>query len=194
MKILGIHGKKQSGKTTVAQIVAEELRRSEYHPPGEPGYPLLVWPLAKPLKDMASIFFGVPRDVFDKGGLKEMTDPLYKISYRQMLVDLSAQLKKKYGPHCWLRLLEQEVTYMGLYRYLLIPDVRFEIEQDWIHARGGSILHIWRPGASDIPAADLSEAGLPLWEGDTLLENGDTLDKLESAVLHFVAEKFGPTI
>jgi len=187
-KLIGIHGAARSGKDTVAMYLHEKHDNT--------------WKVAfaDPLKRAASQMFGIPEEYFWTDELKEVPDHFWNVSPRQvaqffgteMVRENVSKLIPSVGQDFWvyrmahcLNGLGEQVEY-DTDDVVVIPDVRFQNEYDWITAQGGIIIHLTRPGADGmvgIPSHP-SEAGIELTAPDQTYEiiNNGTLEELYEEV------------
>jgi hypothetical protein len=151
LQLIGIHGKAGAGKDTIA-IYLNAFYKD-------------VWAekFADPLKDACSHAFGIPREYFDDPELKEIVNTYWSVSPRQiaqfvgteMFRDGVRQLLPNVGNDFWVErligklsgqlLLENEGEYYEG-DTIVIPDVRFQNEVDFITNRGGVIICVERSG------------------------------------------------
>lgn len=180
MKLIGIAGKAGSGKDTVANRLVEK-------------HGFVRYAFADPIKRGLDAMFGLDANYFEDRSLKELPIPrLGDKSPRQ----LAQWLGTEYGRHLvaddlWVRLAEREFDYYRnmnetsffsrthWYRGMVVPDVRFENEADWIRSKGGVVLHLTRPGVDGV-AAHVSESGVPRCPEDVVLVNRGTIQDLHT--------------
>lgn len=146
-RIIGITGRAGVGKDTLADYL--ELGHGYYR-----------YSLAMPLKRGIEEMFSLSPTVWDREN-KERVIPWIGKSPRQ----LAQTLGTEWGRHLvaddiWLRCLGQVIDNLpSTAEGLVIPDVRFENEANYIRARGGVVIRVLR----DVEPvnAHMSEAGLP---------------------------------
>ena len=151
VKLIGIHGHAGAGKDTVADYLCE----SYYHTYAES--------FASPLKDAAASAFGVSRHMFDTQDGKATVLPFWNVSPRQiaqfmgteMFRETLAKLMPDIGSDFWVKrmagllsnsLPDSQAVYNSE-DVVVIPDVRFQNEYDFIVENNGIIIHLTRPGA-----------------------------------------------
>ena len=148
-KLIGICGHAGSGKDTVADYIRHAHDNT--------------WKLAfaKPLKEAAAILFGIPLDAFTETDLKEVPNTYWNLTPRaaaqffgtEMVRETVDKLIPGIGPDFWIHRLIMTLTGADescVYTeddVVIIPDVRFQNEYDWIIDQGGIIIHLTRPGA-----------------------------------------------
>jgi hypothetical protein len=151
-KLIGLYGKAGSGKDTTADFIINNFK---HH------YTLAF---ADPLKEAAAVAFGIPLDHFYSRELKEMAHPNWDISPRaiaqfvgtEMFRDNIGKLLPRVSDDFWI--YRAKLRLMNLYvpedegefedgDTVVISDVRFQNEYDWIIANDGVIIHLTRPSA-----------------------------------------------
>lgn len=193
-KLIGIHGHAGSGKDTVADYIRFTRENT--------------WkiPFARALKEACVRLFGMPLESFHELELKEAVHPYWNISPRQaaqffgteMVRETLPRLLPTIGSNFWIHRLA--MTLNGLDESMpydsddvvVIPDVRFQNEYDWIIANGGIIIHLTRPGADGIVGipSHASEAGIlhTCPERTYPLSNQGSLDDLHAKVEDILTE------
>jgi len=177
MTIIGLLGKKRSGKDTAADYLASNNKN------------IIKTAYAAPLKDACKLLFNLTDDQVN-GDSKETQDDYWKVSPRQilqfvgtdlfrkeiskLLVDINIQdkfwtenLKKRYVDDLNKN---KSVIY-------IVSDVRFQNEVDLIHELGGKIIKISRDSIDNIQDQHVSEKNIDLITNyDFLIQNNSTLD------------------
>jgi hypothetical protein len=152
LNLIGISGHAGSGKDSIAKFI---------HTFYENAY---IEHVADPLKDAASQAFGIARDCFDDTEYKNQVNEYWGVSPRamaqfmgtEMFRNLAPQLlpEKRWGTF-WVDRLHGRLFNLlnrgdeGIYEdgdTVIIPDVRFQDEVDYIIANGGFIITVRRPG------------------------------------------------
>ena len=194
MMLIGLAGVARSGKDTAAEVLAKELGLYRYA-------------FADPIKRMLEPVFG---DNFVAGD-RERIDPTSGVSYRRLMQTLGTEWGRNIQPDLWTRVakakwewvregcpeplpavIPEGFTLFGgdtsLYRGMVISDVRFDNEAEWIRSEGGIIVHIERPDAEQVGlSGHASEAGLSKLPYDLVVKNDGSL-KAYHARLDFVRE------
>lgn len=187
LKLIGIHGHAGVGKDTAAMWITQNYEACY----GEA--------FAKPLKAACAAAFGIPRDYFNDPELKEQ-ETFWSVSPRkiaqfvgtEMFRQGSAALYVDKGPSHWVNFLEARLTGLsappegeGFYESgdtVIISDVRFQDEADWIWNNGGHIIHILRPGHEGKVgiAGHASESGIDYTNSNnwSLIRNDSSLEVL----------------
>ena len=192
MRVIGIIGKSRSGKTTAAYYLDEQ-------------YGMVQFALATPVKDMLKLVFG---DVFYNGDRKQVI-PWVGHSPRKLMQSLGTDWgREMLGEDIWIKVLEREIkkTPGVSQRGIVITDVRFRNEAQWVLEKGGVLIRLVRddiappeevsPGAalaglmdsrSEYPEAEQEDtkehaSETETWEGvpHICLENNGDLNELYS--------------
>lgn len=154
-KLIGIHGKAQSGKDTVADFLVSTYKDT------------FSESFAGPLKDAAASAFGIYRGYFDDTEHKKKVIPFWGVSPREIAQFVGTEMFREtivklipiVADYFWIKRLAARLTNEfipdGEGDYLpehtvVIPDVRFQNEYDWILSNGGIIIHLTRQGADGI--------------------------------------------
>jgi len=137
MKLLGITGYKQSGKSTLARQAKIEFgfRRMGF---------------AFPLKELIGNLW--PDFTWENihGDAKEEVLEVYGKSFREVAQAVGTDLLRTYDPDVWVRATRKVIE---LYQYqmgdaardLVLDDVRFDNEAALIHELGGQVWEVVRP-------------------------------------------------
>jgi hypothetical protein len=160
--IVGISGRKQSGKSTVAEYLHRRLEGS------------VRLPFAFKLKEIAQECFGAtPLQVWGTEAQKN-TITEAGLTGRNVLQQVGAAMRGIW-PGCWARAWEHEVVDIWTKRDCAVPiiveDVRYENEVFKIRAMGGIVIRLTRSPFED---AHESETGLDGYVGfDAIIENSE---------------------
>ena len=162
--LIGIHGRAHSGKDTVADFLMDQF-------PDHRRYSF-----ADPIRDMLAAGLNIPMETMLDPTKKEQDDIVFGKSPRQMMQTLGTEWgREMIDPDIWLKAAISRGT------ELIIPDVRFENEAEWVR-RHGQLLHIERPGKKIKESDHVSENGIKKREQDITIINDGTLDDLASLV------------
>ena len=161
--IIGLVGPAGCGKGTVANLLLGK------------GYEPVAF--ADTLKDVVSVVFGWRRDLLEgdteeSRAFREMEDPWwtnkfgYPVTPRKMLQLMGTEAGRDvFHPDIWIHALERQID--GV-EDVVITDVRFPNEVEFVKSRGGKIVRLSRedpPHIRDLDNNGLSEAsGLRLME------------------------------
>ena len=170
--LIGITGPAGAGKDTVGRHLVFEYGFAQYA-------------FAKPIKDMLSVI-GFNAKKFEDREVKEAIIPELGVSYRTMAQTLGTEWGRGLNQNFWLQIAKMH--YQGLCetsfcRGLVITDVRFENEADFIRQHG-TLIHLRGRSSSLSGLAKLhsSEAGIIPCEVDYTLENRKSIPDLLAAV------------
>lgn len=178
--IIGIHGLKRSGKDSVGDWIADSL------------YPDKVKKesFAAPIRRFAENTFGVTEE--------NRNDPIQglQLTGRALLQLLGTEVCRAIHPDFWVRSLayrtgieyeKDEVNNLIPssekvdWDHLVITDVRFENEAEFIKEAGGVVVFVSRTPRPEGADYHSSEAGLPFRYADYCISNHGTLAKLSEA-------------
>lgn len=169
--IVGVTGKKRSGKSSIAEILVS--RRG-----------FMEATFAAELKATARRLYGLSHEqVNGTQEEKEAIDPRWGLSPRQILQRLGTNVGREVHPLTWIRALERVIDAEPHYPWV-VPDARFQNEVDCLRARGAVIVRVMRPGlrSEDDHASESGDGIVP----DALVINDGTLEELEAKVLAIV--------
>lgn len=175
MRIIGIHGREESGKDTVAGVL--------YH-----AHSAARVAFANPVKEMLMVLlqpYGITRSTLDQREVKERVIPDLGKSPRELMRSLGTEWGRKLvHVDIWCKHLEDKIQYYGRFtKVLIVTDVRYDNEANVIRRRGGEIWHIERRLADSRPVQHDSEAGIEIHAGvDSLLINEGTPEDLADEV------------
>lgn len=181
MILIGLAGVARSGKDTAASVLAKELGLYRYA-------------FADPIKRMLEQVFG---DNFVAGD-RERIEPISEVSYRTLMQTLGTEWGRSIQPDLWARVAKAKWEWVkdgcpvdhkqgiidnvltGALSYpagMVISDVRFDNEAEWIRSEGGIVIHIERPDAAKVGlAGHASEAGLSKLPYDLVVLNDGSLE------------------
>lgn len=180
--LIGITGRKRSGKDTVAAYLRDK-------------YGFVRYQMASPLKKAVCALFGWDADIVEDGPAKEKIDPLYGISPRQAMQFMGFELGKELGE----RFTEFETT-TGRLLYvkrmlqfadshpeidIVVPDIRMPYEAEAIRSREGRLLRVVRDLQTN-PDAHATEMFVDSMEVEAELLNTGSIDELYDAVDRFM--------
>lgn len=184
MRLIALTGKAGAGKDTVADRIAG---LGELGQCGE----LWFYAFADPIRAMLDELLWLMREIGDwedRDWKERQVEALSK-SPRQLAQTLGTDWGRQLvHPDIWLRCAAAKAEEAARWPadLLVITDCRFENEAAWIRSRGGEVWHILRPQASPV-AAHVSEAGVAVAPGDSIIDNSGTLDELNDQVRRALA-------
>ena len=168
--IIGISGKKGSGKDTAAN-----------HLNAVHGYATLSY--AEPLKKTCSIVFGIPIDYFNDRNKKEETIEEWKASPRQLMQTVGTDLfRNHFDKDVWIKSLTQRIRQTQNKR-IVVSDVRFPNEALHVKNMGGKLIHILRRNLrSDDDHESESNTDELSNMADFIISNDDTINELYETI------------
>jgi len=194
-QIIGIAGKAGAGKDTAAHYLHNFYVN------------VYIEHFADPLKDACAAAFGIPRFHFDQPEIKEIHNPYWNISPRQIAQFVGTELFRtevgdllKLPRTFWVERMQGKLSGKlllpeeGDYEpgdTVVIPDVRFQDEYDWIVDNGGIVIILTRPGYDGKVGlkSHASEAGFQSTQLDYTYErtNDGTLENLFLKVVNAIS-------
>jgi hypothetical protein len=128
MVLIGLVGKKQVGKDTVAMYLKKR-------------YQFINHAFADPLKEACQVLFMLNESQLNDNRLKERTDPRWDKTPRQMMQLVGTDLFRNHvDKDFWIKHMEFWIE-MHPEESIIISDVRFQNEADLIKERGG---YLWK--------------------------------------------------
>ncbi len=179
-KLIGLTGLAGVGKDTVAACL------NMHH-----GF----WPiaLADPIRAMLEALLEdvqAPLEYIHARELKERAIPGLGLSYRRLAQTLGTEWgRQTLGGNLWLDIAHKKVDAIqrgDTHGGVVITDVRFNNEAEWIHTMGGQVWRIHRHSAAPVrPHA--SENGIPAGLVNVDIYNNGSIAELQQQVAHLVA-------
>ena len=164
--LIGLAGFAGVGKDTVAAVLARDHGYRRYA-------------LADPLREGLAVMLGLDREVFEDRTRKEAPIDWLGRSPRYLMQTLGTEWGRDLvAADLWLRVAERRIAALG--PRVVVSDIRFDNEADWVRALGGVVWHIRRPGFGG--GAHRSESGVRVRPGDAVIANDGTLDALAARV------------
>lgn len=134
--LVGFSGKAKSGKDTAADIVKKELEKL--------GYTVEIRGFASALKELLIDKLHFPPEMMYDQNHKNDIHPAFGISGRQAMQIVGTEMfRNKFHSDTWVKLLEHYANNSTV-DYLLITDVRFYNEAEFIISNSGFLFNIVR--------------------------------------------------
>lgn len=167
IQLIGLAGKAGAGKDTAANHLWSE-------------HDFTAYAFADPIRAGLQAMLGLSDQELSDRSYKETVLEPFGVSPRRMMQTLGTEWGRQcIHPDLWLLVASlnvDELIARGRNR-IVITDIRFDNEADWIRARGGTVLHIRRPGAEPV-AAHASEAGISIKDKDAIINNTGSIQFL----------------
>lgn len=184
MFIIGITGKLHSGKDTVAEYLVENLPKA------------VKRSFADALKEIGMNVFGFSMEQMYDQKEKEVVDPFWGVSGRKWCQDFGTILRECYDVNVWVRIMEKYVcNHQNDCSVLIIPDVRYDNEADFILQHEGIVLKVNRNPDStvdEVIRTHTSENGIAFSKISLAIDNNGTFDDLYKQLDKLIKE-FQPT-
>lgn len=180
--LIGITGRKRSGKDTVAAYLRDN-------------YNFVRYQMAGPLKKAVCDLFGWDLDIVEDGPEKEAIDPTYGISPRQVMQFMGYEFGKilgekfstyeeETGRHLYVRRMSQFVMSHPSHD-IVIPDIRMPYEVEAIHDLGGQVLRVIRDTGDNLDG-HATETFVDTMSVDAEIRNTSSIEELYDAVEVFM--------
>lgn len=181
MRLIGLSGKAGSGKTTVARFLCTAFDWREVS-------------LADPIRAGLNAMLGIPVDLMFDQQRKNEVLPGVQLSARELMQSLGTDWgRSMVDDRVWIRQATASIAAIRRSapdaRGVVVPDIRFANEAEWIRSMGGQVWHIGdrkMGGSYGMPTAaaeHASEAGITGEAADGWIDNSGTLDDLYDAVM-----------
>lgn len=167
IRLIGLAGLARCGKSSMAGFLAEKLGFKQYA-------------LASPIKERVNGMFGWD-ERHSEGELKEKVCPKWGFSPRRAYQLFGTEFGRALRPDMWLHMAKLFLTNLPEDKGMIVTDVRFPNEHQWISNNGGVIVHIRRAGTEhDIEdTGHASEQGLKHMSMDWVTPYCENLEQLE---------------
>ena len=176
-RLIGIMGLARVGKDTATAHLCDTYGMESYA-------------FADPIKSMLTGVFG---DLFRDGDREAPIDWLGK-SPRQLMQTLGTEWGREIvHPDLWVLVADQmwkKYQEIGWGAGVVLSDVRFRNEAEWILAQGGLLISLSRDVVAAV-ATHVSEQNIPFDLANVSLENNGTVEELAAAVTATVDARYG---
>lgn len=172
-KLIGLAGLAGAGKDTVRDMLENE-------------HDFTGIAFADPIRNMLGALLaesGFSTKWMFQRPLKEQPIEGLGLSYRHLAQTLGTEWGRHLQPDFWLRIAQSNIEHhrkTGA-RRIVISDVRFVNEAEWIKAQGGEVWIINRPGLAAVRDHE-SERQIAQIQPDRWLDNSGTLENLWTLV------------
>lgn len=167
MRLIGMTGRKRSGKDTVGAYLRMEHNFAQES-------------FAKPLKEAVRYIYGWGHEHVD-GALKEVVDPYWQTTPRAVLQYLGTEIGRQLDENIWVKSLQKRLEAFPA-GSVVITDVRFPNEADVVKALGGEIWRIIRPALGDRTDLHASEIGMDNYVADREILNTGSIKDIHDQV------------
>ena len=176
-RLIGIMGLARVGKDTATAHLCDTYGMESYV-------------FVDPIKSMLTGVFG---DLFRDGDREAPIDWLGK-SPRQLMQTLGTEWGREIvHPDLWVLVADQmwkKYQEIGWGAGVVLSDVRFRNEAEWVLAQGGLLISLSREGVAAV-ATHVSEQNIPFDLANVSLENNGTVEELAAAVTATVDARYG---
>lgn len=169
-RLIGIAGRAGSGKDTAGAHLVENHGFQQYA-------------FADPIRAMLGALGAFPAGDLINRDTKEMVIDWLGKSPRQMAQTLGTEWGRELvHPKLWILMAQRRWdAAKAATQSLVITDVRFANEADWIRSQGGQVIGLDRPGIEVVSAHASEQFGLSSL-ADLVIYNNDTIDMLEHLI------------
>lgn len=127
--LIGLVGKKGSGKDTVADFLIDRFN-------------FMKIAFADPLKKVLQVLFLLEDRQLHDPKYKEMVDDRWGMSPRQMMQMMGTDIvRAKFGEDFWLKHMDYTLKQHET-KFIVISDVRFKNEAEWVRNNGGILIRL----------------------------------------------------
>ena len=163
-RMVGLVGKKGSGKTTVAKHLEKYGYKREQ--------------FAKPLKSAAKEIFLLQNNQLYNSRSKEQVDSRWGLTPRQILQRLGTEVVREFDEDIWVKSLECRIGLEKCSRFV-IEDCRFKNEGDFVKRNNGILLKLVGRGSGSDNHASESLSDI---HADYRIDNSGTFEDLYEQV------------
>lgn len=170
--VVGFAGAKQSGKSTITQILMAK-------------HGVVGMGFAQPLRTFIGDLLGLPQDVLEEVKEEQVPGLRAGVTPRYLMQTLGTEWGRTLiDPDLWVKVaMRDAVNALERGYAVAFADVRFANEAEAIRNLGGIIIQIDRPGGTAGTDAHVSEKGLPAELIDDTVVNDGTPQDLYNRVL-----------
>lgn len=164
--LIGLHGKPRVGKDTVAAHLIKKHNLLRYGP-------------SVRVKLTTAAMFDFPVEYLDDDSMKDQMDPFWGMTYRQMAQKVGKESSRDvFGNDIWMRHVEKNLQSLpNDVSGIVLADVRYASEIEWIKAHGGEVMYIIREGAPKTSdQGHVVDQGLPIELANYIIYNNSTIE------------------
>lgn len=178
-KIIGFAGAAFSGKDTAAEAIKESKEFA--------GTKVEIFAFAKPLKDACGLLFNLTYEQLYDPILKEKIDDRWERSPREILQWLGTDiLRTQINQDFFLMNMKQRIE-SSKADYILICDVRFDNESEYVRSLGGKIVKIIRDHSKNGEkttehSLHATEKGISDHLVDVVIENNCSIEEFKGGI------------
>lgn len=125
--LIGLVGRKRSGKDTIAKFVTEMMEE------------FTIMSFADPLKQACKHAYYLRDSQLED--TKDVVDVIWGMTPRDMMKSLGGKYFRNEDPGHWVKVMELRMAGID---HVIISDVRFENEAQFIRDNGGYLIHVSR--------------------------------------------------
>lgn len=175
--IIGLTGKAGSGKDLCSELIKKRL--------GNDSVESLAF--AKPIKDAAKILFNFTDEQLYDQIKKEEIDQRWGKSPRQILQWLGTDvLREHIDQDFFIKCVKQKIENSDK-NFIVVTDVRFPNEAEFIKSIGGKVVKIVRPDAITTEHnGHITEQGIPESLVDNTIINDGTIEEYNDAIMELL--------
>lgn len=166
--LIGIVGRKRSGKDTLAGFIKDIVEDVD------------IMSFADPIKFACQHAYHLKNAQLEE--TKDVVDPRWGISPRDMMKSLGGQYFRSKDPDQWVKNMGFRIQ--GMER-VVISDVRFHNEASFIKGMGGILIHVWRD-IEENEDDDVSERTTEEIECNYYIKNDGSLEDLRSKLVDII--------
>ena len=182
--LIGLAGQAGSGKDTLAEHLCQ-------------AHSFASLALATPLRDGLRIMLGLSLEELTRRDLKEARIDWLGRSPRELSQTLGTEWGRELiHPEIWLRVAERTIARLRQSNPagIVVTDIRFENEAEWVRAQGGTVWHLRRDqsGLQGATSNHVSEQHIPEIEGDVIVDNIGTIEAFYEQASHLILNRSKP--
>lgn len=170
LHLFGLVGLKRSGKDTFAKALTQEASRR--------GIDIHTIAFADPLRAAVRVLYQLSPEDWFGDALKDAPHPTWRISPRQMLINVGQAMRSIDLDH-WVKLLCRDVELIEKHvegpTLIVVTDVRQRNEADALHVLGGRLAVVKRPGITWDGHVTEQLAGECVYPFDYTVRNDSTI-------------------